>query len=93
MRLDKMVREEGDKIKCEAEPGDGGKHAGMIVFNDKGKKEVLGKTDPLFETAEEAVDAAQKSVDMIRSSMPVFKAAEEEKPKRGKEGRKKDSDR
>lgn len=83
MKLERMIRERPKDIVCEAEAGDGGKHAGVIFLQNKeGGKEVLGKTDPIFEKAEDAVKAAEHNVKHIKATSPVFKAAKEPKPKK-----------
>ncbi len=88
MRLDKMIRERPKDVSCESIVGEDGKHAGVIFLSNKeGGKEVLGKTDPIFEKAEDAAKAAEASVKHVKATNPIFKNAEKPKPK--KKGEKK----
>lgn len=88
MKLDRMIRERPKDISCESVVGEDGKHAGVIFLSNKeGGKEVLGKTDPIFENAEDAVKAAEANVKHVKASDPIFKNATKSKPK--KKGEKK----
>ena len=84
-RVVKLIQEAGDKIVCEAEVNSVGGHAGMILFKHDGHKEVLGKTDPTFVSAEEAVKVMERTVKTLRSSKPekVVKEKPSSKKKRG----------
>lgn len=85
-RASRLIREQRESIKCEAEIGEGGGHAGLIVFcGDNDAHEILGRTDPIFDTAEEAVIAIEKAVEVVEASKPAasvvaLEPEKEEKP-------------
>ena len=76
----KLIKTKGDAIKCEAEMSEGFGHAGLIVLveNDK-ERAILGRTDPTFKTAKQAVDAMKETVETIRNGVP--EPIVEEEPK------------
>jgi len=78
-RVEKIIKESGKAIKCEAEPGNGDNHSGVIVFMGSAGREVLGRTDPSFESAEGAVTAMEKTVDTIRSRKATGRAPRKKK--------------
>jgi hypothetical protein len=68
----KIIRRERQAVRCEAEVGGDGGHAGLIVLaGPEGARTVLGRTDPAFETAEEAVAAMEKVVEDMRRPRPA----------------------
>lgn len=93
--MSKMDRDiiKGEEIVCESSSNEGEGHAGMIFKKAaEGKKVLLGKTDPIFKTAEEAKNAVEKAVEGVRTkgSKPIFKKAEPKNPKgAGKDASKK----
>ena len=74
-RVVKLIKEKGDAIVCEAEVGSDGGHAGLIVLEGSGgHKEVLGHTDPTFQTAEEAVKVVEMAVETVRKEASEWSA-------------------
>jgi len=74
----KLVKEKGSAIRCEAEMSEGFGHAGLIVLVEEDKERaILGRTDPTFKTAKQAVDAMKDTVDSIRNGVPDLAAEEE----------------
>ena len=67
----KLIKTKGSAIKCEAEVGKNGGHAGLIVLIEEDKERaVLGRTDPTFKTAKEAVSKMKETVATIRDGVP-----------------------
>ncbi len=84
-KAERLVREKGDAITCEARSADNGMHAGVIYLKEGSQKKDIGHTDPVFSTAKEAVAAVEECVSTLRGEAP--KPVEEE-PKAAPRGRK-----
>lgn len=76
-RVARLIKEKGDAIKCEAEIGKDDGHSGLIVLVENGSREILGRTDPTFRSAEVAVAAMEDAVATIQKSIPEPTVVEE----------------
>ena len=91
-RVMKAIRKDNDAVSVEAIASEGDRHAAAIVLKTEEGREVLAKTDPIYETADEAVAVMQATLDAVRgepAKAPVeevtVEAVEEKaKPKKAK---------
>ncbi len=78
-RVERLIRNKGERISVEAISSEGLGHAAHIVLKERGGHEVLARTDAKYETAEQAVAVAQAAVDNVRGIDKADEADDETK--------------